>query len=131
MRVPTPHGALYRWHAEALAGRNPVITDDPHCGWYKRKLVKGGVMVPARIWLFQPVDAVTGELTDDEAMQCEVNGGFADPVDAWPWLCANPISEAEFHYLMARVAYAARHEPDDAFGDQRHPINLNKIPIGF
>lgn len=129
MRRPTPRDELYRWHTEALAGLEPVITDVPQCGWYKRKLVKGGVFVPARIWMVQPVDGETGELVGDELLQAEVNGAFADPHDCWSWICANPITEAEFHYLTARIAHAVRHEPDDAFADPRKPIDLNKTPL--
>lgn len=131
MRRPTPRPALYDWHSRALAGLNPVITQEPQCGWYKRKLVKGGVFVPARIWMVQPVDFETGELTSDEFLQAEVNGNFADPEDCWSWVCGNPISEAEFRYLTARIEHAVRHEPEDPFADARKPVDLNKTPLHF
>lgn len=131
MRKPTPHDELYRWHAEALAGLAPVITDQPHCGWYKRKLVKGGVFVPARIWMVQEIDEETGELVADEFLQAEVNGAFADPIECWSWICANPITWAEFQYLTARIEHAIRHEPEDPFADARKPIDLNKTPLHF
>lgn len=131
MRKPTPRAELYAWHTAALAGRSPAIDSTPQCGWFKRKLVKGGVFVPARIWIVQEIDPATGELLSDEILQCEVNGTYADPEDAWSWICANPISEAEFNYLSARIEFATRHEPDDAFADVRKPINLNQTPIPF
>lgn len=131
MRTPTPRATLYAWHAQALAGREPVITDEPQCGWYKRKLVKGGVFVPARIWMVQPIDAETGELVGDEILQAEVNGAYAEPQDCWSWLCANPITEAEFNYLTARIEHAIRHEPEDPFADARKPVDLNRTPILF
>lgn len=131
MRRPTPTEILYEWHARALAGLNPVITDDPQCGWYKRKLVKDGVFVPARIWMVQPIDLETGELVSDEFLQAEVNGAYADPMDCWSWICANPIREQEFHYLTARIEHALRHEPEDPFADPRKPIDLNTSPILF
>ena len=34
MRTPTPSSVLYAWHAEAMAGIKPVITDTPQCGWF-------------------------------------------------------------------------------------------------
>lgn len=129
MRNPTPKSTLYEWHTRALAGKNPAIDDTPHCGWFKRKLVKGGVFVPARIWMVQEVDPVTGELLNDELLQCEVNGAHADPEEAWSWICANPITEAEFNYLTARISYAQRNEPDDAFADPRKAIDLMKTPL--
>lgn len=129
MRKPTPIDVLYDWHTRALAGENPAIDGSPMCGWYKRKLVKGGVFVPARIWMVQEVDPETGELLSDELLQCEVNGAFADPEDAWSWICANPITEAEFLYLTARIDYAQRNEPNDPMADPRKAIDMNRTPL--
>lgn len=131
MRRPTCDDSLWRWWRAAMNGEKPVITDEPQVGFYKRVLVKGGVMVPAKIWMYQAVDHETGELIEDEQLQCEVNGQYADAQDQWSWLCSNPISRAEFNYLMARIEHAVRHEPDDAFADPRAPINLNRLPLPF
>lgn len=131
MRKPTPWPELYDWHTRALLGLGPAIHEMPQCGWYKRKLVKGGVYVPARIWMFQEVAPETGELLSDEILQCEVNGAYADPLDAWAWLCANPITETEFRYLTARIAHALRHEPEDPFAQVKTTIDMNKTPLHF
>lgn len=131
MRKPTPNDELYAWWRGALSDPNSIITHEPQPGYYKRKLVKGGVFVPARIWMFQEIDEETGELLSDELLQCEVNGTYADPEDAWSWICANPIREQEFHYLTARIEHAVRHEPDDAFADPRKAIDLNAVPPMF
>ncbi len=129
MRTPTPREVLYEWHARALRGLAPVNDGTPRCGFYKRRLVKGGVFVPARIWMFQDVDPDTGELLSDEILQCEVNGAFADPEEAWSWICSEPITEQEYRYLEARIRHAIVHEPGDAFADPRKPIDLNRTPI--
>lgn len=129
MRRPTPREILYEWHSRALAGLKPVIDGTPHCGWYKRKLVKNGVFVPARIWMFQDVDPETGELLSDELLQCEVNGRPADPEEAWSWICSNPITEQEFRYLEARIAHAQLHEPEDPFATANKAIDMNKTPL--
>lgn len=131
MRKPTPTAQLYAWHTQAMLGLQPVIDNTPQCGWYKRKLVKGGVFVPARIWMFQDIDPETGELLSDELLQCEVNGSYADPEDAWSWLCSNPIFEREFRYLSARIDFALRNEPDDPFAAPNKPIDLNATPLHF
>lgn len=131
MRLPTPSAALYDWHTRALAGLQPVITQEPQCGWYKRKLVKGGVFVPARIWMVQEIDADTGELLSDELFQCEVNGAYADPEDAWTWICANPITEQEFRYLTARIEHAVKYDETDPFAVPNRPIDLLHAPILF
>lgn len=129
MRRPTPIAQLYDWHARALRGLEPVNDGTPHCGWWKRRLVKGGVFVPARIWMYQDLDPETGELLSDELMQCEVNGRWADPEEAWTWVCSNPITEQEFNYLTARIDHAIRHEPDDPFAAPTKPIDMNQTPI--
>ena len=131
MRMPTPLDQLYAWHTAALRGLQPVIDNTPQCGFFKRKLVKGGVFVPARIWMFQDIDAETGELLSDELLQCEVNGTYADPEDAWSWICSNPITEQEFRYLSARIDFALRHDPDDPFAAPTKPIDLNATPLHF
>lgn len=131
MRTPTPHDQLYAWHRKALRGLEPVNDGTPHCGYFKRKLVKGGVFVPARIWMVQDIDPETGELLSDELLQCEVNGAYADPEEAWSWICSNPITEQEFRYLTARLDHAARYEPEDAFAVPTRPIDISSIPPLF
>lgn len=131
MRMPTPHRVLYHWHTIALAGLSPPIDDTPQCGWYKRKLVRGGVFVPARIWMLQDICHATGELLSDEVMQCEINGSPADAHDAWSWICANPITEQEYRYLTARLSHAANYDPADPFATPRKAIDFNATPILF
>ena len=131
MRTPTPQDELYAWHRKALHGLAPANDGTPQPGFYKRKLVKGGVFVPARIWVEQEVCPETGELLNDEVMRCEVNGRPADPEDAWSWICSEPITEQEFRYLTARLDHAARYEPEDAFAVPTRPIDISSIPPLF
>jgi len=131
IRTPSPEASLLAWHRAALAGRSPQITHEPQCGWFKRKLVKGGPFVPARIWLDQDIDAETGELRADEALQCEVGGRWADAEDQWSYLAGNPISEAEFKFMTATAEYAAAYEPSNPAADPRRPINNLTTPILF
>jgi hypothetical protein len=131
MRRPTPVAALLAWHAAALRGLSPVNDGTPRCGWYKRRLVRGGVFIPARIWMAQDICPETGELLCDEVLRCEVNGTPADPEDAWSWISANPVTEQEFRYLAARIAFAIQNEPDDPFAAPTRPIDINRAPILF
>ena len=82
MRRPTPVAVLHAWHSAALRGLSPANDGTPRCGWYKRRLVRGGVFVPARIWMVQDICPETGELLSDEVLRCEVNGIAADPEEA-------------------------------------------------
>lgn len=133
MRAPTPREELYRWHANALLGAMgedvEVHPDQPECGWFKRKLVKGGVFVPARIWIDADVDIGTGELLDPETMLCEVDGVRRDPLEEWQWLCGEPISEAEFNYLTALHVHAQEHEPHHPAANPRKPVDWLTAPL--
>lgn len=110
-----------------LADEPQAFTDEPHCGWFKRRLVKGGPFVPARIWTYQPTDD-EGDLVGDEVMQCEVNGAYADPVEAWSWICGNPITEADFNYLTAALKWSAEHAPDEPMANVKQKIDWLKVP---
>lgn len=131
MRQPTPKAALLAWHTAALRGLQPVNDGTPRCGWYKRRLVRGGVFVPARIWMVQDICPETGELLSDEVLRCEVNGLAADPEEAWAWVSGHPVTEQEFRYLAARIAFAVRHEPHDPFAMPSRPIDINRTPVMF
>ena len=110
MREPTPIHVLYRWHHTAMTkGRTAVHDGDPQCGWFKRRLVKGGPWVPARIWLEQSVDE-NDELDADEVYRCEVCGKERDPYDQWTWLANNPITEEEFNYMTELREWAGWNE---------------------
>lgn len=129
MRRPTDITTLYAWHMAALAGEEPAITEDPQCGWYARRLVKGGPLVPARIWLEQDVNEATGELHSDEMLRCDVAGRAEDPFEAWTWLARHPISEGDFNYLTEDSYWAAWHAPDDPVANPRQPIDFLTAPI--
>lgn len=129
MRTPTPMPEAYAWWSAALAGSAPAITGDAHCGYFRRRLVREGPWVPARIWLHQDIDPATGELMADEVMLCEVNGSRRDPVDQWIWLCSNPITREEYRFLQKTLAWAKNNSPAEA--DPTKPVDFNKLPLDF
>jgi hypothetical protein len=101
MRSPSTEADLYDWHARSLRGeRVPVHDGEPHCGWFRRRLVRGGPWVPARIWLEQDVDPETGELAGDEVFRCEVDGERRSATGQWTWLASNPISRDAYEALL-------------------------------
>ncbi len=120
MRTPTSPEAALAWHAAALAARTdwqrknltPVgVNEDPQAGWFKRRLIKNGPWVPARIWLDQEVE--DGELLAPERVLCEVDGQRRDALDQWLWLCQEPISEREFIYLTRLRAWQRVNAPEE------------------
>lgn len=101
MRQPTPIASLLEWHRDALAGKRPPIHDgEPHVGWFKVRMVKGGPFVPARIWVEREICPNTGELEGDERLFLEVEGERLNLMRHWVWLSKNPISKAEFDHLF-------------------------------
>lgn len=132
MRQPTPLADQLAWWRHALHGSGKIVARslEPQVGFYKRKLVSGGIHVPARIWLEQDVDE-TGELVADEVLRCEVNGEPRNPFHTWPWLFANPISEAEFRYMTAQAEWASQYSIFDPAANPYERLNPLTTPIRF
>lgn len=132
IRAPIPPEDALAWWRGAVAlpeyeRRDTPIPDEPCPGFFQCKLVKGGIFVPARIWLEQDVGE-DGELLGAE-LRCEVNGEPADPFDKWSYLCGEPISEAQFNYLTARNRWAAWHAPHEPAANPRKPIDWLTLPV--
>ena len=98
IRQPTDLDDTLEWWRRTVSGeRVPRIEDEPQCGFYKRRFVRGGPFVPVAIWLHQEIDPETGELTAPEELRAIENGRPVDPLRAW--LYARPISESEYGAL--------------------------------
>ncbi len=103
MRQPTTKEAQYDWWSRTVSGeRVPMFETAPQCGFYKRRMVRGGPFVPVQIWLDQEVDPETGELVADEALRAICNGQPCDPVQIWPY--ARAISAEEYDALTCAHA---------------------------
>lgn len=133
MRKPTPREKLYRWHTDAVTAKQfglevEINPDEPQCGWFKRRLVKGGVFVPARVWMHQPVDQ-DGELVGEEVLQCETDGQCRDANDQWSWLADNPITESEFNFLTATRKWCTENAPHEPYANPGQPVDWHNVPI--
>ena len=140
MRRPTKPDELLAWYRRAIANaqlpehareRLPV-TMEPQCGWFRRRLIRGGPWVPARIWVEihdQPVDAA-GELVADEVLlwRCTVNGVEKEAEDEWPILCGRPITEDEFEFLSGLERYATKHDQREPLANPKAPIDIGRAP---
>jgi hypothetical protein len=129
-RIPTPRQELYRWHGEALQGfASDPVDGEPQCGWFRRRLVKGGPWVPARIWMFQWLCQETGELVADELLQCEVAGSKADPEQEWSWLCSWPITRQQYEYMKADANWAEDNAPHEPKANPRQRVDWSAVPV--
>ncbi len=121
IRQPTPHAQFYAWWKRALADPDlPRHDDDPQCGFYQMRRVKGGPWVPVRIFVVRDIEAETGDLEGPERLVAEINGEWTQPGSIWTHL--RPISRADYAALLARIAL------NPALADPTKPINLMKEP---
>lgn len=131
MTLPTSREKMFAWHTAALADialhLELEIHDEIQCGWFKRRLVRQGPWVPVRIWLFQSIE--DGELVGDDKWQCDMNGHCVDAEDQWPWVCQNPITEAEYNYMTANIAWTADNAPDEPMANPRDKVDWTKVPV--
>jgi hypothetical protein len=104
IRQPSSFSRLYRWHRDAVANGVTDIHDGmPECGWFQRRLVKGGPLVPVEIRCERNIDDQTGELTGPERLIALVDGMRTEKVaDIWSYL--TPISRDAYDALVHRRA---------------------------
>ena len=109
MRTPSSHADLYSDHARHLTGGHPapggsgvaVFEDEPNCGWYQMRKVKGGPWVPVHIWCDQDIDPETGDLRAPEKIFATIGGEVARTWrHAWPRCAGRPITEDAYHALL-------------------------------
>lgn len=94
IRQPTTRAEQYDFWQRSVAGeRVPRIEDEPQCGFFKRRYVRGGPFVPVEIWLEQQIDPETGELTADEELRAVCNGERCNPLTVWPYCRPIPLEE--------------------------------------
>jgi len=118
----------------------------PIAGTYAMKLTRGGPRVPVRIWhglaeidgeaqdralgWFCEIDGKTDrvERDDDTGYRCRV------PIEidrAWPYAAGEPITEAEYKFLIADAAHAREWRPDHPKASPWRPVNFNTLPPRF
>ena len=136
MRRPTPLYEALAWHHAMLNGvamdeQQGIHSDDPQCGFFKVKLVRGGPWVPARIWLHQEIDPETDELITDEVLRCEIAGRERDPYESWiTCLIGKVISEAEYKARKAhRDDVTWNDDREDPYYNPRKRLDFNTLPF--
>lgn len=121
-----PH-SQFEWWEEELAVPGQELWDVPQCGFYQRRLVKGGVFVPARIWREPALDPVTGEPTGEDILRCELGEEPRDPVLEWDRLAKNPISREKYQFEMADRTWARQYAPGDPKANPTKPVDFGNL----
>ena len=107
----------------------PRRTDCPEPGFYKLRLAKGAPVVGAIIFIPCPIDPFYGFPMDrPRHIEAMINGKpvHVDRV----WLAkSEPISQAEYEYLIADRDWAAHHAPYAPEATPTKAKNIREIPI--
>jgi len=97
----------------------------PVAGYYRFRLVAGGVRCGVRIWYGPPHDPVTGEELDRSwRWQAHLDGVPIDIDRVWP-ACAKlgPISIADYERRVKRKLWAQGHAPQSAYANPTHALD--------
>lgn len=130
--VPTTKRALQI--AEQLQYGQRILAQ-PQPGFYRVKLVKGGVWVGARITYGPTLDPETGEPLDRSWLYAGTINGEADP-DPRPepsdavhriWEHGERIDEATYQWLLDDRAWAAANEPHRPEANPKTPVDLSTM----
>lgn len=135
-----PAGSELQWHAAAVVEaakklKSPSyritlsMPDVPQVGWYKRRLVKMGPWVPARIWRERAIDFSTDRPGDKDELKCEVGGAIRNAFEQWGILLNNPVSKADFDFMMLHREWVQKYAPNEPEADEAKPIDWDKVPI--
>lgn len=102
-------------------------------GFYKIRLVRGGVWVPAEIRYEAPTDPDTGEALDRSHIHIPyINGQVKDGDDAVKWLdrinvYGQVITENDHDRMVATVDWAKKSAPDLPEANQNRRADLGKM----
>lgn len=119
--IRQPTADPYAWWRRALRDPStPRHEEEPQAGFYRRRAVRGGPWLPVEIWLRQVTDEF-GALTEPEVFEAEELGQRRNPERLW--LSCRPVSEDEYHALIARHRTVAQMAATHA------PIDLALVPI--
>ena len=122
--------APLNYSARSFAQVDGFNPDAPIAGFYRMRLVSGGVFVGVRIWHGAPLDPETGEEMDrSHRWQASANGKPIDLERVWPRCAGEPINGNEYAYLTALGDWARDHAPASPFARPNQPVNLLTAPI--
>lgn len=111
-----------------------LSVSEPEAGFFRYRLVSGGVRGGVRIWFGAPLDPITREELDRGwRWQAEFDGEPIDLDRCWPDCIGEPISEAEYRAMCARKAWAAQNAPNSAYAQRSRrvdPLSLDN-PLPF
>lgn len=92
-----------------------IDVSTPREGYYRCRLVSGGVRGGVRIWYGPPADPLNGEILDRFwRWQAEFDGEYIDLDRVWPVCAGDPITEQQYHEYVGRRRWAQENAPNSA-----------------
>ncbi|MFC4255415.1 hypothetical protein GRI97_08240 [Altererythrobacter xixiisoli] len=111
-----------------------IDVSEPTEGYYRHRLVFGGVRGGVHIWYGPPHDPDTGDEMDRSwRWQAEFDGDYIELDRVWPDCAGEPISEADYRAYCNRKAWARQNAPNSAFANRRQrrdPLSID-CPLPF
>lgn len=111
-----------------------IDVSEPAEGYYRHRLVFGGVRGGVHIWYGPPNDPDTGEEMDRSwRWQARFDGEYIELDRVWPDCAGEPISEADYRAYCNRKAWAQKNAPNSAFANRRQrrdPLSID-TPLPF
>jgi len=115
----------YEWWREELIAPGQKIPAIPPCGFYETRIVRGGPLVPARIWREPYTEPITGKDSGKDVLRCEINGKAKDAF-AHYMICHHPVEESKYRFEVADFAHAKAFRPDDPKATPTKTIDITR-----
>ena len=114
----------YSERASAARSFDGIDVSTPLAGYYRCRLVSGGVRGGVRIWHGAPADPVTGQLLDRSwRWQAEFDGEYIELDRVWPGCAGDPISAEEYSAYVGRKRWAEQQAPDSSYAKRFRKID--------
>lgn len=99
-------------------------------GFYRKRLIKDGPLVPVHLLAIEERDPATNELVADVEYQLWIDGEIVlNFLPRYPaGLFGEEITEAEYDFMRATTRHAVAHEPDHPAANPNAPIDLMTAP---
>ena len=124
-------GLLMRLENHQIQARgflNGVNADVPEAGYYRRKLVSGGVDVAIKIWYGFPYHPETGDISERRwGWHALRDGELVDVFECWPGCSGARITEDEYNFMLADAEHCRQYIPSDPKARPRERIELRKM----
>jgi hypothetical protein len=111
--------------------RGPVrVMGDPEVGYWLMRAVKGGPLVPARIWICDHEPHFPENKLTREFLAAQIAGRWVEVEKVWHSR-GKAIDEREYQWRLAEIEWAMKYAPTDPLANPWKPVDLKDVPLPF